>query len=64
MGEIHHGDVDVCQEVIGVRFVVQRLCDSPVKRADRRDNTQVDLEVLPLREDVVRCAEVVVVHLA
>ena len=42
---------------------MQQLCDSPVARADRRDNTQVDIEV-QLRVEVVRFAEVVVVHLA
>ena len=62
--ETHRGEGEVGHECIGVRIVVQRLCDSPVPRADRRDNTQGDLEVQPMRVDVVRFAEVVVVHLA
>ena len=55
---------EVCQEFIGVRLVVQLLCNSHVARVDRRDNTQGDLEAQPLRVDVVRFAVVVVVHLA
>ena len=55
---------EVCQEFIGVRLVVQLLCNSHVARVDRRDNTQVDLEVQPLRVDVVSFAVVGVVHLA
>ena len=34
VGEIHHGEGDVCQEVIGVRFVVQQLCDSAGERSN------------------------------
>ena len=63
-GETHHGEGEVGNEFIDVRLVVQRLCDSRVARVDRRDNTQVDLEVLPLCVDVVQFAVVVVVHLA
>ena len=55
---------EVCQEFIGVRLVVQLLCNSHVARVDRRDNTQVDIEVQPLRVDVVSFAVVGVVHLA
>ena len=64
MGEVHLGEGDVGREFIGVRLVVQQLCDSLIARVDCRDNTQVDLEVQPLRVDVVRFAVVVVVHLA
>ena len=39
-------------------------CVSHVAQVDRHDNTQVDLEIQPLRVDVVRFAVVVVVHLA
>ena len=39
------------------------MCDSPVARVDRRDNTQVDVDVQPLHVDVVRLAVVVVVRL-
>ena len=62
--EIHHGVGEVGREFIGVRIVVQRLCDSPVPRADRRVNTQDDLEAQPLCVGVVRFDEVVIVHLA
>ena len=49
---------------IGDWLVVQRLCDSPVAWVDRRDNTQVGLDVQPLRVDVVRFAVVVIINLA
>ena len=62
--EIHHGEGDVRRDFISDWFVVQQMCDSPVARGDRRDNTQGDLEAQPLRVDVVRFAVVVVVHLA
>ena len=42
---------------------MQLLCNSHVARVDRRDNTQVDLEVQPLRVDVVRFSVEVIVHL-
>ena len=41
---------------------MQQLCDSHVWRAYHRDNTQVGIEVQPLRVDVVRYAVAVVVH--
>ena len=61
MGEVHLGKGGVLHEFIGVRLVVQ--LDSPVARVERRDNTQGGIEVRSLRADVVRFAEVVVVHL-
>ena len=64
MDEVHLGDGGVGRAFIGVLLVVQQLCDSPVARVDRRDNTQVDLEVQPLRVEVVRFSVVVIVHLA
>ena len=64
VGEAHLGDGQVRHEFIGVRLFVHQMSDSHVPLADRRDNTQVDLEVQPLRVDVVRFAEVGVVHLA
>ena len=63
MDEFYRGEGDVGREFIGVRLVVQQLRDSPVARVDRRDNTHVDLEVQPLRVDVVRFDVVVIVHL-
>ena len=59
--EIRLGGGDVGCEFIGDRIVVQ-LCDSPVARAYRRDNTQVVLEG-QLRVEVVRFDEAVIVHL-
>ena len=38
------------------------MCNNPVARGDRRENTQVGIEV-QLRVEVVRFAEVVVVDL-
>ena len=64
MDEVHLGDGDVGREFIGVRLVVQQLRDSPVVWVDRRDKTQVDLEVQPLCVEVVRFSVVVIVHLA
>ena len=52
--EFYRGEGDVGREFIGVRLVVQQMCDSPVALAELRDKTQVDLEVRPLRVDVVR----------
>ena len=43
--EISLGESNVLHEFIGVRLVVQQLCDSPVAWAEHRDNTKVDLEV-------------------
>ena len=62
--EVHLGELEVGQQILRDRLVVQQLCDSHVTRGDRRDNTQVVLEERPLRVEVVRFAEVVVVHLA
>ena len=56
-------DGGVRGQFIGGRLVVQQLCDCPVARGDGRDNTQVDVELQSLPVDVVRFAEVVVVHL-
>ena len=57
------GEGEVGSVFIGDWRVVQRLCDSPVAWVDRHDITLVDLEVQPLRVDVVRFAEAVVIHL-
>ena len=43
---------------------MQQLRASPVTRVDRRDDTQVCIEVQRLRVDVVRFAVVVVARLA
>ena len=64
MDEISHGGGEVRHEFIGDRLVVQLLRDSLVARVDRRDNTQADLDVQPLRVEVVRFDVVVIVHLA
>ena len=62
--EINLGEGEDGRELIHDRLVVQQMYDSHVARADRRDNTLVDLDVQPLCVDVVRFDEVVVVHLA
>ena len=51
------GEGEVGSVFIGDWLVVQRLCDSPVAWVDRHDITLVDLDVQPLRVDVVRFAE-------
>ena len=64
MDEVRLGEGDVIHEFVSVRLVVPQLCDSPVVRDDRQDNTLVDLGVQPLRVEVVRFAEEVIVHFA
>ena len=59
MGMILFGEGMVIHEFIGDQLMVQQLCDSHFARGDRRDNTQVDLNVR-LRVDVVRFDEGVI----
>lgn len=63
-GQIHVVEGEVRHDFIRVLPVVQQLCDSPVKGEGRRVFTMVDLDVQPLRVEVVRYAETVVVCLA
>ena len=41
---IHHSMGEVEHEFVGFQLDVLQLCDTPVARGDRRDNTQVDIE--------------------